>query len=307
MGSGALYDQFVVFIQTHRLDQLFFAEVIPPALIVIMFGMGLSLTLVDLKRVIIMPKAAAIGLTGQLVFLPMLAFALITIIQPAPVVAVGAIILAACPGGVTSNAYVFAARADIALSVMLTTIASIVTVFTIPLLTMAALDFFMADEAALQLEFWRTVWTLAKLTILPVAAGMTFNAIWPEKAARSVNVFRHISLALLISIVVVAVLGSLQDFRENIAEAGMLAVALNITAMTTGYLAARLFRLSRLQSVTIIFEIGVQNLALATLVTLTLLNRPDLFVFTIVYGLVMKFTAISLLALAPRLMAGERC
>lgn len=306
MGSGALYDQFVVFIQTHRLDQLFFAEVIPPALIVIMFGMGLSLTLVDLKRVIIMPKAVAIGLTGQLVFLPMLAFALITIIQPAPVVAVGAVILAACPGGVTSNAYVFAARADIALSVMLTTIASIVTVFTIPLLTMAALDFFMADEAALQLEFWRTVWTLAKLTILPVAAGMTFKAIWPERAARSLSIFRRISLALLIAIVVVAVLGSLQDFRQNIVQAGVLAVALNITAMTIGFLAAWLFGLSRIQCLTITFEVGVQNLALATLVTLTLLNRPDLFVFTIVYGLVMKFTALSVLALAPRLMAAER-
>lgn len=306
MGSGALYDQFVVFIQTHRLDQLFFAEVIPPALIVIMFGMGLSLTLVDLKRVIIMPKAAAIGLTGQLVFLPMLAFALITIIQPAPVVAVGAIILAACPGGVTSNAYVFAARADIALSVMLTTIASIVTVFTIPLLTMAALDFFMADEAALQLEFWRTVWTLAKLTILPVAAGMTFKAIWPERAARNLSIFRRISLALLIAIVVVAVLGSLQDFRQNIVQAGVLAVALNITAMTTGFLAAWLLGLSRIQCLTITFEVGVQNLALATVVTLTLLNRPDLFVFTIVYGLVMKFTALSVLALAPRLMAAER-
>lgn len=302
MGPGEIYDLLVAYLQTHRLDQLFFAEVIPPALIVIMFGMGLSLTINDLKRVIVMPKAVAIGLAGQLVLLPLLAFALIAIFQPAPVVAVGAVILAACPGGVTSNAYVFAARADIALSVTLTTIASVITVFTIPLLTVAALDTFMADDAVVQLGFWRTVWTLAKLTILPIAAGMIVKVVWSERAAWAVEIFRKVSLALLISIVVVAVLGSLQDFRENIVQAGLLAVALNLSAMTMGYLLARIFRLSRVQSVTIIFEVGVQNLALATLVTLTLLNRPDLFVFTIVYGLIMKFTAISLLAFAPRLI-----
>lgn len=303
MDISETFNQLLGYFQAQRLDQLFFSEVIPPALIIIMFGMGLSLEIADLKRIVKFPKAVAVGLSGQLILLPMLAFLLVALFKPSPAVAVGAIILAACPGGVTSNAYVFTARADLALSVVLTAAASLVTVFTIPLLTIFALDTFMAGAGNVRLDFWLTVWTLAKLTIIPVGAGMTARMIWPAAAVRAVEVFRKISLALLIAIIIAAIIGAAEDFRKNLAQAGAIAVALNLAAMSMGYLLARVFKLSRIQSVTITFEVGVQNLALAALVTLAVLQRPDLFVFTAIYSLVMKMTAFSLLAASGRLMA----
>ncbi len=122
--------------------EILYSIVIPSVLLSVMVGLGLTLTVADFKRVIAMPKAVVIGLTSQIILLPLLAFVLAFFLAPTPELAVGAIILAACPGGVTSNAYVFAARADLALSVTLTAVASFVTVFTIPLLTSLALRFF---------------------------------------------------------------------------------------------------------------------------------------------------------------------
>ena len=118
---------------------VFFTVVVPAGLFSIMIGMGLSLTPADILRVVTMPKAALIGLCGQMLLLPLLAFALAEIFAPPPVIAIGLVLLAACPGGITSNAYSFASRADVALSVTMTTISSLFTVITMPLLTYAAL------------------------------------------------------------------------------------------------------------------------------------------------------------------------
>ena len=122
--------------------QFFYVEVIPIGLWLIMFGLGMSLTLGDIKHVFVDVKAATIGLAGQLILLPALGFLLVEILSPAPAIAVGLIILTACPGGVTSNAYVFASRGDLALSVSLTGISSFITVFTIPIWTFLALDLY---------------------------------------------------------------------------------------------------------------------------------------------------------------------
>jgi len=122
-----------------ELVELFFTVVVPVGLVLMMTGMGLALSPADLKNVIVFPKAAAIGLGGQLLLLPLISFLLAVLLAPTPAVAVGAVILAACPGGVTSNGFVFASRGDLALSITLTAVTSILTVFTIPLLTALAM------------------------------------------------------------------------------------------------------------------------------------------------------------------------
>ena len=115
------------------------AEVIPWVLRLVMAGLGLSLTLVDFKRVIAFPKAATVGLVAQLIGLPLAAFGLALLFNAPPAIAVGLVILAACPSGVTANAYTFASRADVPLCVTLSAITSVVTVFTIPFLNMECL------------------------------------------------------------------------------------------------------------------------------------------------------------------------
>ncbi len=301
-----LYANIVEYVRATPADQLFFEQVIPPGLFVIMFGMGLTLTLADLKRIVVYPRAVTIGLVGQLLCLPILAFTIAAIFQPAPFIAVGLILLAACPGGVTSNAYVFAARGDVALSVTLTTIASFITVFTIPMLTYFALSLYFEQGQVLALEFWPTVEKLARLTILPVGLGMLSRVLWPAWATRSSEVFRRVALAFLIAIIIVAVIGGFEKIMQNIAAAGLMALTLNVSAVALGYALARGFKLSKIQSVTIVFEIGVQNLSLAALVAFSILKRPELFIFTLVYSLIMKISALTLLAFAGRILDPER-
>ena len=187
----------------------------------------------------------------------------------------------------------------------LAAIPSLITVFSIPLLTTFALDEFLSDHTLVNLDFWKTVRLLAQLTILPVATGMVVRVYRKNWAERAVEVFRRITFFMLVVIVTVAVIGALRNFTQNFASAGLIAIFLNALAMTTGFLLARAGRLSAVQSMTITFEVGVQNLSLAALVALTLVQRPELFIFTIVYSLVMKITAFSLLAAAPRILTDK--
>jgi BASS family bile acid:Na+ symporter len=122
------------------LVSFFYTQVIPVGLWIVMLGLGLALTPQDIKNVFVMPKAVSVGLVGQLILLPILAFVLASVLAPTPAIAVGAIVLAACPGGVTSNAYSFASRGDVALSVTLTAVTSFITIFSVPFITFLALD-----------------------------------------------------------------------------------------------------------------------------------------------------------------------
>ena len=111
---------------------ILFSRITPVIIFVLMFAMGLSLTVADFRRLIAYPRAVIVGLVGQLVLLPILAFTVTWLFNAPPVLAAGAILLSACPGGVTSNSYVFVSRGDVGLSVTLTAITSLLTVFTIP-------------------------------------------------------------------------------------------------------------------------------------------------------------------------------
>jgi bile acid:Na+ symporter, BASS family len=156
------------------------AQVIPWMLRLVMLGLGLSLTVGDFKRVFRFPKAAAVGLTAQLVGLPLAAFALAFLFAPAPSVAVGLVILAICPSGITSNAYTFAARGDVPLCVTLSALTSVITVFTIPLLTFQALQIFVAQGTRPDLPVLGMLQTLMLLTLVP-----EFCRAWTLSGARS--------------------------------------------------------------------------------------------------------------------------
>ncbi|MGY8790558.1 MAG: bile acid:sodium symporter family protein, partial [Pseudomonadales bacterium] len=146
--------------------------IIPFGLFMIMMGLGLTLSIDDILRVIIMPKAVLIGLIGQLLLLPAIAFLIAFLLNPAPVIAIGLVLLSACPGGITSNAYVFASRGDIALSVTLTSIASLFTVVTMPFLAWLALVTFADIGEIVNVPIANMMRSLAQLTILPIILGM---------------------------------------------------------------------------------------------------------------------------------------
>jgi len=260
-----------------------------------MLSMGLSLSVGDFLRVVKYPKAAIIGLLGQLILLPILAFLLITLLRVPPEIAVGGMLLAACPGGITSNGYVFVGRGDVGLSVTLTSITSIVTVFTIPLITWFSLNYFDAGSISTELPMSTIFERLVTITAIPVLIGMFLHHKWPNAVARSLELLRITSLILLIVMMVGVTIGTWDTIQQHLISAGLLAVSINLISSASGYLLGKGLRLPEIQVRTITFEIGVQNPSLAILVGAGILNRPEFATLAVVYALVMKTTALSLL------------
>jgi len=273
--------------------ETFYTKFVPFFLFTVMVAMGLSLTANDLMEVVRKPKAILVGLSAQLLILPVIAIGYGLLLNSPPVIAAGAIILAACPGGITSNAYVFASRADIALSIGLTSVASVITVFSVPFLTLLALNLHMDRGEIPALPAGEMMWKLAQLTIIPVAIGMTLRRLKSEFALKMIEPLRIITLLALFVIVVIGTVTAWETIVENLWTAGILMTAINLTAMSIGYGLGNLMRLPFPQMASITFEVGVQNLSMALFVAFTFLKSPELAVSTLVYALIMKITAMS--------------
>ena len=271
-----------------------------------MMGLGLSLTLVDFKRIIVFPKAVTIGLTAQLVGLPAAAFGLSLLFDAPPAIAVGLVILAACPSGVTANAYTFASRADVPLCVTLSAITSVVTVFTIPFLIDIALRLFFGEGQITQISPTGMLINLMTFTLLPLAIGMVLRIQFPEMAERAVEPIRKAVLYLMMIVLLLGIISSYQDILEHFATAGPLVVAMTLITMGFGYGIAKVFGLPMPQVVTITFEVGVQNLALAFAITFNILQRPDLAVAALIYAVIMPAAALGFVAIARQLLASEK-
>jgi BASS family bile acid:Na+ symporter len=285
---------------------LFQTIIIPFGLFLVMMGLGLTLSIDDILRVIIMPKAVLTGLAGQLILLPLVAFGLAFVMNPAPVIAIGLILLAACPGGITSNAYVFASRGDIALSVTLTTVASLFTVVTMPLLAWLALDTFAEAGDMLEVPVGNMMRSLAQLTVLPIGLGMTFRKFKPAFAERMVEPVRKMALGILIMVIITNTYFSIDTLKQYMVQAGVAALVLNVVCMSMGYGLTRVAKLNVDQTISITYEVGLQNLSLALVLANTLLGVPDYAAVTLIYGFFMKFTALSFMAYAKKLKGIEK-
>jgi BASS family bile acid:Na+ symporter len=156
---------------------------LPLALFVIMLGMGLGLKIDDFKRVFTEPKGVLVGLIAQLLLLPLVGFGLATLFPLSPELAVGVVILATCPGGSTSNLMTYLAKGNVALSITLTAISSVITVLTIPLIINVAMRHFLEAETTLQLPFVKTVIQIAVITLVPISIGMALHRYAPKFAA----------------------------------------------------------------------------------------------------------------------------
>ena len=277
--------------------ELLFRDLVPFIVFALMLGMGLSLRIQDFKRLFLYPKPVIVGVLGQLFFLPSLAFALALLFNAPPAIAAGAMLLAACPGGVTSNAYVFASGCDVGLSITLTAISSVVTVLTIPLITWLTMNYFYDSGEVATLPPGEIMRPLMLITALPLAIGMSILHRWPQYAKQAAEFARRMSLFLLLVIIVGVTLGTVDVLKQHLLTAAALTIALNVTSLAAGYGLGRLFQFPRKQVRTLTFEIGVQNIGLAVVVGVTLLEQRDLAIFAVVYALFMKITALTLVFL----------
>ena len=222
------------------LDSVFAQVFLPISIFIIMAGIGMTLVWDDFRRVLVYPKAVFIGVVCQLILLPLLGFAIATSFNLSPEYAVGIMLLAACPGGTTSNLISHLARADTALSITLTSITSMITVVSIPVIVSASIGYFMAENQSIQLPVMQSIGALLGLTVLPVALGMLLRAKRPEfaKAQQSrVNVFAMILMGVLVAAIVYQ---ERVVLINEVGSAGLPAISLNVSSMLLGFALARI-------------------------------------------------------------------
>lgn len=258
---------------------------LPIALAIIMFGLGLDLTLADFRRIGRHPKAVAIALVCQVVVLPAICFGLVLAFDLDPLLAIGMLLLAASPGGTTANLFSHLFRGDVALNISLTAINSILALVTLPLITNAAIDHFDQGDSV-SLPFSEVVQVFA-IVLVPVGIGMAVRASRPAFAARMdrpVRIGSAVILALL-------VLGILVDQRDNVAdylaEVGLVAALFCAISLVLGYVVPRALGVRDDQAIASSMEIGVHNGTLAIFVAVEVLDSTEVSVPAAVYSIVM--------------------
>ena len=278
------------------------AVFLPLALFVVMLGMGLGLTWADFKRIAIAPKSVIVGLLAQLVMLPLVGFLLASIFPLSPALAVGVMVLAACPGGPTSNLVTYLAMGDVALSITLTAISSLITVFTIPLVVNFATRSFIGENVSLQLPFGETVVQIAVITLIPVASGMAIHRYAPQFAAKVEKGVKWLSLFFLALIIFGLLLKERANVPTFFLQVGWVTLTLNIVTMGLGYVFSMLAKLNPKSAIAITCEVGIQNgtLAIAVASAPTLLNNPTMAIPAAIYSLLMFVTGAAIALWARR-------
>lgn len=264
---------------------------LPVSLAIIMLSLGLALVVDDFKRVVAAPKAFLIGAFGQMAMLPALAWLLVLVWPMAPALKVGAIILAACPSGATSNLLTHLAKGDTALAVSLTAVISVVSVFTMPVIVSLAIVQFMDVASAPAISVTQTIAGVFLVTNLPVAVGMAIRHFAPALALTLETPMRHIASVLFVLIVGGAVYSERANILGYFAESGLAMLSLNLTVMAGAWLLASITRLDDRQRTAIVIECGLQNGTLAIFVAATLLGNTTMMVPGGIYSLIMFFTA----------------
>ena len=264
--------------------------ILAASLFIIMFGMGLSLTVSDFRQIFVTPKAILTGLVNQLVLLPLIAFALVAVFPTSPEIAIGVIILAACPGGPTSNLITHLAKGDLALSVSLTAISSFITLLTIPFLTNLGLQTVLGQNTVIQLDIVRTILQVFVIVIIPIILGMLIRGwrhSFADKMERPVRIASAVVFVLVLVGIIVKEIDKLPDY---FAQAGLITLLLNLVTMGLGLLSAKLMKLSFKQGVSISIESGIQNGTLAISIATVLLSNTSYAIAPAVYSILMFLT-----------------
>ncbi len=260
---------------------------LPLALALVMFGLGLSLTVGDFARVGRQPKAVVIALVLQLLVLPAVCFGLVLAFGLPPLLAVGLLLLAASPGGTTANLFSHLFRGDVALNITLTAVNSLIAVVTLPVITNLAIAYFdPADGGSLGLQFGKTLQVFA-IVLVPVVLGMVVRrraTAFADRMDKPVRIASAVVLALVI-------VGTIVAERDNIAgylgDVGLPALLFCLASLTVGFLVPRLFGIERRQAIASAFEIGVHNGTLAIAIAISVLDSVELAVPAAVYSVIM--------------------
>jgi bile acid:Na+ symporter, BASS family len=275
------------------------------ALGVIMLGLGLGLTVDDFLRVARYPRAVAVGLACQMLILPFVCFGIATAFALPPALAVGLMLLAASPGGVTANLFSHLAKGDVALNITLTAVNSVLSLVTLPLIVNLSLAHFMGEGRTIPLQFAKVLQVFA-IVLVPVVIGMIVRARRPQTAVRLARPVKIVSSLFLVLFVIGAIVSQWQLLLTYAGPIGLAALAFNVASLAVGYVVPLLARVNRSQAIAVGMEIGIHNgtLAIAIASSPNLLNDTTMAVPAAVYSFVMFFTAALFGWLVNRRSAG---
>jgi len=277
-------------LESNLITQLF----LPLALFVIMLGMGLTLKPNDFRNVILFPKAVGVGLFLKLIFIPALTFGLLFIFPLQPELAVGFVLLAACPGGATTNLITHLSKGDVALSITLTAIASVITVFTIPILVDLGMLHFMGEGQRIELPFFKTIGQILAITIVPVIVGMIIHSKYPKLSHRAERPVKILSALFLVLIIAAVLIKERANLGEFFAKAGPLSLALNLLGMFFGYLITKAITKNKAQAIAVGVEVGIVNGTLGIAIAAGILQNSVMTIPSAIYSIIM-FPAVMLM------------
>nr|WP_255606193.1 AEC family transporter [Thalassolituus sp. ST750PaO-4] len=260
-----------------------------------MLVMGLSLRPMHFIAVAREPKLILLGLALQLLLLPALALMLVMMLSLPATLAIGLIILAACPGGATSNIISHLSGGDASLSVTLTALITLLAPLTLPLWVNTQLHWLSLDQLELYLPWLPTLMPLLLVTVVPLLLGMVLAARYPQPVLRALPWFNRLSLLLFIILVIAMAVANSERLPQLWSQATLVCLGLCVLAMAATALISRLLRLSERHTLTLMIEVGIQNAGTAMLISATILQRPDLALVALFYGILMNIPALLLI------------
>jgi len=283
------------------------ADVAVPAIVwLLMLVVGLELTLADFRRVLLYPKAVGVATVGQLLLLPLIAAGLIWTLQPAPYLVAGMVLLAACPGGAISNFYTYLARANVALSVTLTAVSSLLALLTMPLLMSAGFALFLDRHEVIEVPVGRMALKLAIMLAVPIAAGMGLRR-WKEPLVeRHAQGLRWLSLAALGLLIALILFAQRESIMNEAGPVTLAAALFSQLDMAAGWGVGRLAGLNVEDRFTLLFEFAARNLAIAAVIGIMVLGRVEYLLFATLFFLTQVPIVLLVVVIYARRSARQR-
>lgn len=265
---------------------------LPLALAFIMFALGLGLTGADFLRVLKQPKDFLVGAISQIILLPIIAFILIKIWPISPELAIGVMIIAAAPGGVTSNILTSFAKGDVALSVSLTAIISLLSVITVPFIIITSLNLLDLNNVSQKISLTNMALSMFLIVTLPVILGMIIKKILSNFVLSFEPIAKKISIFLFVLVLIGAILAERNNVIAYFAQAGLITLVLNVVMMIVAFYVAQLLGSGIAQKKCIAIECGLQNGTLAIFVATTLFGGGVYLIPAATYSLIMFATSL---------------
>jgi len=266
--------------------------ILPIALAFIMFSLGLGLVLDDFSRVVKQPRDFLVGALSQIILLPLVAFLLVSVWPLSPEIALGVMIIAAAPGGVTSNILTSFAKGDVALSISLTAVISLLSVITIPFIVVFSYNHFLGEALGEDLSIAKTAVSVFVIVTVPVMVGLAVRHFMSSFAIRLETLAKRIATILFVLVLVGAIAKERANIVEYFAQAGFVTLVLNITMMLLAYVVARFLATGMRQRIAIAIECGLQNGTLAIAVAVTLFGGGVVVIPAATYSLIMFVTSL---------------